>query len=95
MLGTESVRKELTPFFRIYLSLIQDCISFIITNHRRSGNDRGIMAIGRSEHLVFLLLLFMQTRQMKMYSDKEGETEYEKKKRKKIVSVRKEGWLVG
>lgn len=53
------------------------------------------MAIGRSEHLVFLLLLFMQTRQMKMYSDKEGETEYEKKKRKKIVSVRKEGWLVG
>lgn len=95
MLGTESVRKELTPFFRIYLSLIQDCISFIITNHRRSGNDRGKMAIGRSEHLVFLLLLFMQTRQMKMYSDKEGETEYEKKKRKKIVSVRKEGWLVG
>lgn len=94
MLGTESVRKERAPFFRIYLSLIQDCISFIITNHRRSGNDRGIMTIGRSGHFAFLLLLFMQTRQMKMYSDKEGETECEKKKKKKKI-VRKEGWLVG
>lgn len=44
---------------------------------------------------AFNVIFFMQERQMKMYSDKERKTEYEKKKERNIISVRKKRKLVG